>query len=31
VYCYFDNTDAKLRAPDDARSLVKKLGLRWQT
>ncbi len=27
VYCYFDNTDAKLRAPADAQSLMRKLGL----
>lgn len=27
VYCYFDNTDVKLRAPFDAQSLMKKLGL----
>jgi uncharacterized protein YecE (DUF72 family) len=26
VYCYFDNTDVKLRAPTDARSLLRKLG-----
>ncbi len=25
VYCYFDNTDVKLRAPGDARSLMRKL------
>lgn len=25
VYCYFDNTDLKLRAPVDARSLMRKL------
>lgn len=25
VYCYFDNTDVKLRAPVDARSLLRKL------
>jgi uncharacterized protein YecE (DUF72 family) len=30
VYCYFDNTDEKLRAPVDAKALMKKLGLRWQ-
>jgi len=30
VYCFFDNTDEKLRAPADAKSLMKKLGLRWQ-
>lgn len=28
VYCFFDNTDAKLRAPADANTLMKKLGLR---
>ena len=28
VYCYFDNTDVKLRAPVDARSLMRKLGMR---
>ena len=28
VYCYLDNTDEKLRAPADAKSLMKKLGLR---
>ena len=27
VYCYFDNTDVKLRAPTDARALMRKLGL----
>jgi uncharacterized protein YecE (DUF72 family) len=27
VYCYFDNTDVKLRAPFDAQSLMRKLGL----
>jgi uncharacterized protein YecE (DUF72 family) len=27
VYCYFDNTDVKLRAPIDAQTLIKKLGL----
>jgi uncharacterized protein YecE (DUF72 family) len=26
VYCYFDNTDVKLRAPADARSLMRCLG-----
>jgi uncharacterized protein YecE (DUF72 family) len=31
VYCYFDNTDVKLRAPFDARSLMKKLSLRPST
>jgi uncharacterized protein YecE (DUF72 family) len=29
VYCFFDNTDEKLRAPVDAKALMKKLGLRW--
>lgn len=29
VYCYFDNTDVKLRAPVDARSLMRKLRLAW--
>lgn len=28
VYCYFDNTDVKLRAPVDAQSLMRKLGLK---
>ena len=27
VYCFFDNTDVKLRAPFDARSLMRKLKL----
>jgi len=27
VYCFFDNTDAKLRAPRDAQTLVRKLGV----
>lgn len=27
VYCYFDNTDVKLRAPVDAQTLSRKLGL----
>lgn len=27
VYCYFDNTDVKLRAPLDAQSLMRKLGI----
>jgi uncharacterized protein YecE (DUF72 family) len=27
VYCYFDNTDVKLRAPFDAQSLMRKLGI----
>lgn len=26
VYCFFDNTDAKLRAPRDAQTLMRKLG-----
>ncbi|HTV78790.1 MAG TPA: DUF72 domain-containing protein [Steroidobacteraceae bacterium] len=30
VYCYFDNTDDKLRAPADAQTLSNKLGVRWQ-
>jgi uncharacterized protein YecE (DUF72 family) len=32
VYCYFDNTDVKLRASADARSLMRRLGFtsgRW--
>jgi uncharacterized protein YecE (DUF72 family) len=29
VYCFFDNTDVKLRAPFDAQSLMEKLGVRW--
>jgi uncharacterized protein YecE (DUF72 family) len=29
VYCLFDNTDVKLRAPVDARTLMQKLGVRW--
>jgi uncharacterized protein YecE (DUF72 family) len=28
VYCFFDNTDAKSRAPFDAQTLMQKLGLR---
>ncbi len=31
VYCYFDNTDVKLRAPRDAQTLMKKLGLQART
>ena len=31
VYCFFDNTDEKLRAPADAKALMKKLGLKWQS
>jgi uncharacterized protein YecE (DUF72 family) len=27
VYCYFDNTDVKLRAPADARALMRRLGI----
>jgi uncharacterized protein YecE (DUF72 family) len=27
VFCYFDNTDVKLRAPADARALMARLGL----
>lgn len=30
VYCFFDNTDVKLRAPFDAQSLARKLRLKWQ-
>jgi uncharacterized protein YecE (DUF72 family) len=33
VYCYFDNTDVKLRAPADARALMRLLGQepgRWR-
>ncbi len=30
VYCYFDNTDVKLRAPIDAQSLMRKLGIERQ-
>jgi uncharacterized protein YecE (DUF72 family) len=32
IFCYFDNTDVKLRAPQDAQSLMRCLGLpvgRW--
>ncbi|HEY7889737.1 MAG TPA: DUF72 domain-containing protein [Steroidobacteraceae bacterium] len=29
VYCYFDNTDVKLRAPVDAQSLMHKLRIAW--
>lgn len=29
VYCYFDNTDVKLRAPVDAQSLMRRLGIEW--
>jgi uncharacterized protein YecE (DUF72 family) len=31
IYCFFDNTDVKLRAPFDAQSLMKKLSLRPST
>lgn len=27
IYCFFDNTDAKLRAPIDAQTLMRKLGM----
>jgi uncharacterized protein YecE (DUF72 family) len=27
VYCFFDNTDVKLRAPFDAQTLAQKLAL----
>jgi uncharacterized protein YecE (DUF72 family) len=30
VYCFFDNTDVKLRAPFDAQALAGKLGVAWQ-
>ena len=30
VYCFFDNTDEKLRAPADAKALMEKLDLRRQ-
>jgi uncharacterized protein YecE (DUF72 family) len=29
VYCYFDNTDVKLRAPFDAQTLMRKLGAEY--
>jgi uncharacterized protein YecE (DUF72 family) len=29
IYCYFDNTDVKLRAPADAASLMRKLDIAW--
>jgi uncharacterized protein YecE (DUF72 family) len=29
VYCYFDNTDVKLRAPVDAQSLMRRLDIKW--
>jgi uncharacterized protein YecE (DUF72 family) len=28
VYCFFDNTDVKLRAPRDAQTLMRKLDLK---
>lgn len=28
IFCYFDNTDVKLRAPVDAQTLMRKLGIR---
>lgn len=28
IYCFFDNTDVKLRAPVDAQTLMRKLGLK---
>ena len=31
VFCYFDNTDVKLRAPIDAQTLMRKLGIRPPT
>ena len=31
IFCYFDNTDGKLRAPVDARRLMRKLGLTSRT
>jgi uncharacterized protein YecE (DUF72 family) len=27
IYCFFDNTDVKLRAPFDAQTLMRKLGM----
>src|SRR3984893_14113694 len=27
IYCFFDNTDVKLRAPFDAQTLIRKLGM----
>ncbi|HTQ35912.1 MAG TPA: DUF72 domain-containing protein [Steroidobacteraceae bacterium] len=30
VYCFFDNTDVKLRAPFDAQALARKLGVTWR-
>jgi uncharacterized protein YecE (DUF72 family) len=31
VFCFFDNTDVKLRAPFDAQTLMEKLGLKAKT
>jgi uncharacterized protein YecE (DUF72 family) len=28
VYCFFDNTDVKLRAPQDAQTLMRMLGVK---
>jgi uncharacterized protein YecE (DUF72 family) len=30
VYCFFDNTDVKLRAPVDARTIMAKLGVEYR-
>ena len=30
VYCFFDNTDVKLRAPFDAQTLARKLRVKWK-
>jgi uncharacterized protein YecE (DUF72 family) len=30
VYCFFDNTDEKLRAPVDAQTLMSNLAVHWQ-
>jgi uncharacterized protein YecE (DUF72 family) len=30
IYCFFDNTDVKLRAPFDAQSLMSKLGVEYR-
>ncbi len=30
IYCFFDNTDVKLRAPFDAQTLMKKLGVQYR-
>jgi len=29
IYCFFDNTDVKMRAPFDAQAMMRKLGLTW--